>query len=230
MKGGRDTVDSAIGSIKEEGITKVGIMGGSFDPIHIAHLIVAESALEAFGLEKIIFIPTGNPPHKDSSKMSDAKNRLEMTKLATQSNSRFRVSTIEVYQGKVSYTIDTIAALQSHWGKEVSCYFIIGIDALIEIESWKAYEELLKSITMVVATRAGHVGNFIDTTIASLKENHHANILPMTIPDIEVSSTEIRKRVKENHSIKYLVPESVENYIKKNKLYRVSDQGGDTCE
>lgn len=197
---------------------KIGIMGGTFDPIHTGHLIIGEYARTTLNLDKIIFVPVGLPPHKDNSKVSTSSRRLEMTKLAINSNSYFYLSSIEVDRKEITYTIDTIKELKKIY-KEDELYFIIGGDSLFEIEKWKDFEQLIELCKFVVLERPGRTKEEIEQKKIELKLSYKIELEKIYSPLIDISSTEIRERVKNNLSIKYLVPESVEAYIMYHKLY-----------
>lgn len=197
---------------------KIGIMGGTFDPIHTGHLIIGEYARTTLNLDRVIFIPVGLPPHKDNSKVSTSKSRLQMTKLAIKSNSYFYLSSIEVDRKETTYTIDTIKELKNIY-KEDELYFVIGGDSLFEIEKWKNFNELINLCKFVVLQRPGRTKEKMDEKILELREAYKLELEKIYSPLIDISSTEIRQRVNNNLSIKYLVPESVEDYITNNRLY-----------
>ncbi len=198
---------------------KIGIIGGTFDPIHYGHLFIAETALDKLNLDKIIFIPAGIPPHKNQSLITDSFKRVDMVKLATKKNSNFEVSTIEVNKQKTSYTIDTIKELKKYYNNKVDIFFITGDDAFINIETWKKYDELLNSTNFIVMTRSINNSKLLNEKIELYKTKYNANVTKVEIPILEISSTDVRERIKKNNSIKYLLPEEVEKYILENKLY-----------
>lgn len=198
---------------------KIGILGGTFDPIHFGHLFIAQTALDRLGLNKIIFIPTGKPPHKKERLITDSYNRIDMLNLATKSNPQFEISFIEINRDKTSYTIDTIKELQLNYGEDTDIYFITGTDAFIDIETWKEYKELLSIAKFIVMTRQILNSELLDEKIELFIKKYGANITKIEIPTLDISSTDIRRRMKEGNSIKYLLPESVEKYILKNRLY-----------
>lgn len=197
---------------------KIGIMGGTFDPIHTGHLIIGEYARTTLNLDEIIFVPVGLPPHKDNSKVSTSSIRLEMTKLAISSNSYFYLSSIEVDRKEITYTIDTIKELKNIY-KEDELYFVIGGDSLFEIEKWKDFDELIQLCKFVVLERPDRTREEMDQKILELKLSYQIELEKIYSPLIDISSTEIRKRVKNDLSIKYLVPELVEAYIMDHELY-----------
>lgn len=194
---------------------KIGIMGGTMNPIHMAHLMIAEHIKEDFNLDKIYFLPTGDPPHKDLEVSSE--KRYEMTLIATSDNSDFEVLDIETKRKGKSFTVDTMTEL-SKTGDEY--YFIIGTDTLFLLRSWKDFEKITKMTSFIVAIRPGYEEDKkIDDEVRSLKEEFGLKIYLANIPKYEISSTDIRKRVSENKSIKYLVPDDVISYIEKEGLY-----------
>jgi len=187
---------------------KIGILGGTFNPVHIGHLILAEEAREKLGLDKIVFIPTALPPHKDSLNIALADKRLKMLKLAIKGNKHFTVSDIEIKRKGRSYTIDTLKELKQKYSRD-ELYFIIGSDLLKYLNEWKDLNEIIKMVKFVVATRPGfpleQIPNYIKT---------------LAIRAVDVSGFSVRECIQENKPFRYLVPEAVFNYINKNKLYR----------
>ncbi|OLS03339.1 nicotinate-nucleotide adenylyltransferase [Tissierella creatinophila] len=198
---------------------KIGIMGGTFNPIHLGHLILSEYIREGLNLDKIIFIPTGQPPHKDNSKVIDALHRKAMTELSIKDNPYFFLSNIELERKYKSYTIDTIKELKEQY-KDDTLIMIIGTDSLMSIESWKDSSELLKQIDFIVADRISREKEDTIKEIKRLNLKHSIEIKYLDIPLLEISSTEIRDRVRKNKSIKYLVKENVYKYILENNLYK----------
>jgi nicotinate-nucleotide adenylyltransferase len=187
---------------------KIGILGGTFNPIHIGHLILAEEAREKLGLDRIIFVPTYLPPHKDNNDIAAATHRYKMIKLVIKTNRFLAVSDIEIKRDGRSYTIDTIKEFKKLYGND-ELYFIIGSDLLKYLDEWKDLNEIIKMVNFVVATRPGYP-----------LEEIPAYISTMAIRAVDVSAFEIRKAIKENKSFRYLVPDAVFSYINKNKLYR----------
>ncbi len=191
---------------------KIGILGGTFDPIHIGHLVLAEQVKEKLKLNQVIFIPCFSPPHKRGRKLSPAKDRFQMTRLALEDNPSFSVSDIELKRRGLSYTIDTLRQLKNLY-PDSDIYFLTGSDVLNEIYTWKDPEKIYKLVKVVIAKRPGF--DEFDS------ENHFAKrSLIVRITGVDVSSSQIREKVKKGQSIKYLVPFKVEEYIKKRKLYR----------
>jgi nicotinate-nucleotide adenylyltransferase len=205
---------------------KIGLMGGTFNPIHFGHLVTAEEALKQFNLDKVIFIPTGTPPHKTRGPLASAEDRYLMTVIATASNDDFIVSRAEIDRSGKSYTIDTLRHMKSIFGDKATFYFITGADAILEILTWKDTDNVLKLCKFIAATRPGYDIKKIEelkykiSGDLSLDTAAQNSIYLMEIPALAISSTDIRKRINEGRPIKYLLPEGVSNYILKNDLYR----------
>ncbi len=202
---------------------KIGIMGGTFNPVHNGHLVTAQEALSQFRLDKVIFIPTGNPPHKVDNEIADAEDRHIMTVIATSSNSRFFVSRIEIDRKGKSYTIDTVRQLKGMYSKSSSLYFITGADAILEILTWKNTAEIISLCEFIAATRPGYNLARIEDLKKRLFGRDEASrnrIYIMEIPALSISSTDIRNRVRSGRPIDYLLPKGVSNYILKHELYK----------
>ena len=193
---------------------KIGIMGGTFDPIHVGHLMIAEAVWDEYKLEKVLFIPSANPPHKHDV-MTSARHRFNMTLLATCSNPHFEVSSIEMDRTGPSYTIDTIKALKKIYGDNTDFYFIIGADCIHELPSWHKIDELLKICKFIATKRPSYK---LDLSIIA-KEFSDYNIQLLETPELEISSTDIRQRIKKGYSIQYITTEQVQQYIRKEELY-----------
>ena len=196
---------------------KIGVLGGTFDPIHKGHLIIGEFARISAKLDKVIFIPSGTHPFKDNEVITDPKIRCKMVELAIKSNPYFEVSTIEIERTGINYTIDTIRYLKQEY-KEAEIYFIIGSDILFEIEKWYKFEKLIKLCQFILFYRTDKEEK-ISEIINKLKSRYNINIKKVNSPLLPISSTEIRQRVKQGKSIKYLVEENVEKYILENNIY-----------
>lgn len=192
-------------------------MGGTFDPVHIGHLVTAEVARHEFGLEKVYFVPSGKPPHKQTRPVTDAEHRYLMTLLATAANPHFYLSREEIDRSGYSYTVDTVEYfLQAEGPCEV--FFITGADAIRDMHTWHRYRDLLGLAQIVAATRPGFsLKTYINSEHFSQHELDHIHLLE--VPSLAISSTDIRRRVRDGRPIKYLVLESVENYIHKFGLY-----------
>ncbi len=201
-------------------LRKLGIMGGTFDPIHYGHLVTAEAVRSEFNLDQVLFVPSGLPPHKEVSSVTPATDRYLMTVLATLTNPYFEVSRVDIDRPGVTYTVDTLTDLRREYGPQVEFYFITGADALSEIFSWKNAEELVRGCIFVGATRPGFTQ---DHWTAEVEEFYHRNAASfrfIEVPALAISSTDLRRRVREGRSLRYLTPEEVVFYIKKNGLYR----------
>ncbi len=207
---------------------KIGIMGGTFDPIHLGHLVAAEAARCDFEMEKVIFVPSGQPPHKKDASISHKEFRYLMTVLATAANPYFEVSRTEIERKGDSYTIDTVKYMKEKMMPGGELFFITGADAILEIMTWKNVEELLDVATFIAATRPGYnLKELRERLSFKLHKRYMERIIPIEVPAMAISSTDIRNRLKEQRSIKYLLPESVENFIYKNGLYQDKQ---DTCK
>lgn len=199
---------------------RIGIMGGTFDPIHYGHLMLAEQIRTGFFLDEIVFIPVGRAPHKALSDTADKFQRYEMTKLAISSNPHFSVSDIEIIKEGVTYTIDTIREIKEKLGPNDALYFITGADALLLLESWKDYSELIKMVYFIGATRPGINNEALTKKINHLETTYDVHIELSYVPALAISSTDIRNRIDQEKSIRYLLPESVEQYISDHFLYK----------
>lgn len=197
---------------------RVGIMGGTFDPVHYGHLVTAEAAREQYGLQEIVFVPSGHPPHKTTGTVSDFWHRYQMAVLATATNPFFEVSRMEYERGGRSYTVDTLRAFRQLYGAGTELFFVTGADAILEIIGWKQPEELLAMCRFIAATRPGYDLRQLN---ALLGEYFSGSISILDIPAPSISSSDIRERVRRGASIKYLVPEAVEAYIIKSRLYQL---------
>ncbi|MCF7934826.1 MAG: nicotinate-nucleotide adenylyltransferase [Synergistales bacterium] len=195
---------------------RIGIMGGTFDPIHYGHLVVAEEAYFSLRLSEVIFVPTGLPPHKREMDISPAEDRHTMTLLATLDNPHFVLSRVEIDREAASHTVTTLREMR-HWfpPDSVTFFFITGMDAVLDIQTWKEPYALTELCTLVAAGRPGYNRAELD----KLPERIRQSIFPLEIPLLAISSTEIRRRVESGRSIRYLVPWSVEHYIYKKGLY-----------
>ncbi|MDF2890030.1 MAG: NadD [Clostridia bacterium] len=199
---------------------RYAIMGGTFDPIHFGHLAAAETVREKLNCQKVIFIPSGNPPHKKGRVLTDSIHRYTMTVLAANSNPYFEVSNIEMNRNGYSYTLDTIKELNKYYGKKVELLFITGADALLEIETWHKVDELLRLCSFVAVTRPGYDKSKLEQKLLYLQSKYNVELHIVDVPGLNISSTDIRKRVREGASIRYLVSDAVEQYVFKYELYR----------
>ncbi|MGH7357211.1 MAG: nicotinate-nucleotide adenylyltransferase, partial [Candidatus Rokuibacteriota bacterium] len=184
---------------------RLGVMGGTFDPIHYGHLVTAEEALVQFTLDEVVFVPTGQPWMKQGREVSPAEDRYLMTVIATASNPRFRVSRIEVDRDGPTYTVDTLRGLSSE-NPDAELYFITGADAMFEIFEWKDPDEVLAIAHFIAATRPGY-----DLRRFEAAATRHPDVSVMNIPALAISSTDVRERVHDGRPIRYLVPEGVKS-------------------
>jgi nicotinate-nucleotide adenylyltransferase len=194
---------------------RLGVMGGTFDPIHFGHLVTAEEALAQFSLDEVVFVPTGRPWMKEERDVSPAEDRYLMTVIATASNPRFSVSRVEIDRDGPTYTIDTLRALAAA-NRDAELYFITGADAIFEIFDWKDPDEVLHLAHFIAATRPGYDLRRFETR----SERKQPNVSAMNIPALAISSTDVRERVRDGRPIRYLLPEGVKSYIEKAGLYR----------
>ncbi len=187
----------------------IGILGGTFNPVHVGHLILAEEIREKLALDKVIFVPTFIPPHKKENKdIAKATDRLTMVKLAIKGNQYFSVSDVEIKRKGQSYTIDTLRVFKKKYPKD-NLFFITGSDLLNYLSEWKDVDQIMKIVKFVVATRPGYSLDKIPT-----------NIKKVDIRAIDVSAFEVRDCIKKKKSFRYLVPEQVFLYIKRKRLYK----------
>lgn len=198
---------------------KIGIMGGTFDPIHIGHLLLGEFAFEQFELDEIWFLPNGNPPHKDTDEMDTLlEHRVSMVKAAIKGAPHFKVSLHEAKEG-VHYTYKTLLEFHELYpGNEF--YFILGADSLFSIEQWKFFKEIFPTCTILAAMRDDKDVGVMQKQIAYLKEKYAADIELLRAPLLEISSTTIRERAANGLTVHYMVPDAVAAYIKEHHLYK----------
>ncbi len=199
-------------------MNKTGILGGTFDPIHNGHLFIAQNAACEFALDSVVFIPTGQTPHKNNNQISDKLHRYEMTRLACEDNPLFFVSDVEVKREQTCYTIDTIRELKAA-NPNTQYYYIIGYDCLHELPMWKDYKSLFHETKIIAVRRANNYSEDPYQVISKYEADYGAEILLLDIPIIEFSSTDIRQRVAGNKTVKYMLPCNVEAYIIANGLY-----------
>ena len=204
---------------------RIGILGGTFDPIHMAHLVIAEEARVRLGLEEIVFIPTGQPWLKAAQPISPAPARMEMVRLAVASNPFFRVSSIEVDRSGPTYTVDTLEALRDEWGQDTEVYFIVGMDALMDLPKWRDPVRILDLCTLVVFARPEY-GDVSFSDLEQAVPGARDNVRILSDPQFGVSGTDIRRRVARGVSIRYLVPEAVERFILDHRLYCKEEADG----
>lgn len=202
-------------------MARIGLYGGSFNPIHIAHLALAEHAAEALALERVIFIPARIPPHKRNEELASARHRVRMARLAVADNPRFSVSEIELKRPGRSYTIDTVCAMRKRFGGAAELFFLIGADTVGELKMWLEIRKLVTLCRFVPLRRPGVRLPDAGELAAEIGEKEARGILKrmLKMPRLEVSASDIRHRVAEGRSIRYLVPDAVAEYIRKYRLY-----------
>ncbi|WJL95696.1 nicotinate-nucleotide adenylyltransferase [Microbacterium sp. ET2] len=188
---------------------RIGVMGGTFDPIHHGHLVAASEVAQSFDLDEVVFVPTGNPWQK--TRVSDSEHRYLMTVIATASNPQFTVSRVDINRSGPTYTIDTLRDLK-HQRPDAELFFITGADAIAQILSWRDHDELWDLAHFVAVSRPGHV---LDTEGLPTED-----VSQLQIPALAISSTDCRERVRRGHPVWYLVPDGVVQYIAKHHLYR----------
>ena len=218
---------------------RIGLFGGTFNPIHTGHIQVALKVKQSFSLNKVLFIPSALPPHKEPGDVVDAGDRLEMINLSLSTYPDFIISNVELKRPGPSYTIDTVRHFKSVLGQDTTPYFILGLDAFLEIDTWKSYMDLFEIVPFIVIMRNGEGDSTVSrwktladylksrvsdgyTYSASRSCFSHKKKQPEFIfdmPPIDISSTQIRRRTKEGRSIKLMVPDVVENFIKSKGLY-----------
>ena len=194
---------------------RIGILGGMFNPIHYGHLVIASEVKDRLNLDKVIFVPAGKAPHK-KVKRATPDERYQMVSLAIKGNSSFAVSPIEIEKSKLAsrptFTLETIEEFVKIYGKRGKIYFIVGLDEMLKISTWKEPKKLLELCKFVVVTRPGYESKKLDKRIAS-------KVMMLQVPGLEISASDIRQRIKTGRPIGYLLPRSVEEYIRKKRLY-----------
>jgi nicotinate-nucleotide adenylyltransferase len=222
-------------------LERIGLYGGTFNPIHVGHLRSAWEVREAFGLTSVVFIPAALPPHKKSGRIENARNRLEMIRLALEDCAGFVVSDVELQRSGPSYTIDTVKHFKSTLAGDSEFHFIIGSDAFLEINTWKSFRELLSLIPFIVMARPHPASKSEEGPIAVLQDflgskisrgfvfhpesqcYYQADMMPVYVQNVtplDISSTRIRAMIREGRSPRFLIPDSVEKYIQAKGLYQ----------
>ena len=206
--------------MKNKGKYKIGVMGGSFDPIHKGHISLAEDALEQVGLDYVVVVPAGKQPFKLNAQPAPSVDRLNMVKLALKGHERMIPCDIEIEREGISYTYLTLRSMQEMLGPAADLYFIVGADSILKLETWMNSEELLTFYSFVVGSRPGYEDHEMDLAIIKLEGIYGTEIIRIENDLHDISSTDIRKMVSENKKIDDLVDPEVERYIREHELYR----------
>ena len=196
---------------------KLGIYGGTFNPLHTGHLLIAQEFYEQCELDRVIFIPSARPPHKRLSDVLAPEHRYQMALAATMNDQRFEVSDMEIQRPGLSYTIETLEAFRQTYGQESALYFAIGADSLVDIASWRRPDQVFELATIVVVPRPGF-------DIRRAPEPWRDRVIVLRTRELDISSTDIRKRVAQGRSVRYLVPDPVERYINDHGLYQSAEK------
>lgn len=203
---------------------RIGIMGGTFDPIHIGHLILGETAYHQFQLDKILFMPAGNPPHKQAREnRATDRQRVDMVRLAIASNPHFSLSLEEMHREGYTYTYRTLERLRKQ-NPDTEYYFILGADSLYTFDEWREPGRILGACTILVGTRNHTSDEKLDRAIQHLEKKYQGNIQKLESLNIDISSKMIRSWIEEGRSLAYYVPDQVIDYIEKNKIYKDCDK------
>ncbi len=200
-------------------IKALGLMGGTFDPIHYGHLIAAELSRCEFGLDRVLFIPAARPPHKEMETVLEAGHRLQMVKMAIAGNPAFEISTLEQERQGLSYTIDTVEYYLRRF-PGIELFFIMGMDSLLLFDTWRDYRRLAGLCRFIVVTRPGYAMEADNPALANLPPVLWEKLSALEIPGMDISSSDIRQRVRQNYPIKYMLPPAVEEYILRHALYQ----------
>ncbi len=196
---------------------KIGIMGGTFNPIHNGHLVLGEMAYEQFGLDKVLLMPNKKPYYKTTLDSISEEDRSEMVRIAASENDHFEFSDIELKRNEITYTVDTLEELTQQFpGNEY--YFILGKDSLDYLEKWKDADRIME-LTKIIAACRNDLDRTIDEKIEELNRKYHAHIYRLNSPNLEISSSFLREMLKKGRSCRYLVPDAVLSYIKEKRLY-----------
>ena len=197
---------------------RIGILGGTFDPVHLGHLLIAEESRIGLGLDQVLFVPAGRPWLKEGQPLTEARHRVKMVELAIASNLHFHVRLDEVDRSGLTYTVDTLEELRSEVPGDAEFYFILGLDAFESFHRWKEPDRILELCRLVVVSRPGYTDEERDRLLARYRD-HGDRICLLPVNSVDFSATEIRRRAAEGISFRYQVPEAVERYILQQRLY-----------
>ncbi len=217
---------------------RIGLFGGTFNPIHFGHLRSAEDIYQSFRLDQVIFIPSAHPPHKKVQEIPPASLRVAMVQLAIADNPHFALSEVEVHREGKSYSFETIGYFRRQFGLQTNLYFILGLDAFLEVNTWKRYTELFELCHFIVMTRPGFEKKFspehlpidlaehfcYDTLKAGYIHRSGYGVFPKEITALDISSTTIRRNFQKGLSVKYLLAPAVEEFIYRHNLYQIKDE------
>lgn len=198
---------------------KIGILGGSFNPIHIGHILMCRYTFEQLNLEKVYLMPNEKPPHKKDQSMLTADHRLNMCKIVEKNNAFIETISVEIGNNKTNYTVETMEYLLNDRFQDCEIHFIVGADSLLQIETWRAYTKLFKLINFVCIMRPSYNEEKVKNKICYLEEKYNITIEKIKMPLIGLSSTDIRNRILEKKSVKYMLDPDVIDYIHTNKLF-----------
>lgn len=197
---------------------RIGIFGGTFDPVHLGHMIIGEQVMDELGLDRVVFVPGGIPPHKEASSVrASAEDRLALVQAAVAANERFTVDRVEIDSGRVMHSVETVQILKGRSPQD-EWFFITGADEVSNLLSWKGADRLLEEVVMVAATRPGYDLSRLDHLEDGLQ--NFDRIFPVECSRVDISATNIRRRMLQGKSIRYLVPDGVREIIEEKGLYR----------
>jgi nicotinate-nucleotide adenylyltransferase len=201
--------------------SRVGVLGGTFDPIHIGHLILAEEAREQLKLDLVYFVPAGNPPHKQGRRLAPVEARVQMTELAVAGNDAFRVSRVDADRAGPHYTIDMVQIIQGQLPPGCELFFLMGFDSLTELPAWHEPARLITACHLVALTRHDIDVDWekLEAALPGIRQR----VTILDIPELEIASHQLRERIREGRSIRYLVPEPVRQYIAREEIYGTKD-------
>ena len=201
--------------------SRIGVFGGTFDPIHVAHLAVAEDCRAQLALDELLFVPTGHPPHKQGRQISSVVDRVAMVELAIADNPRFSLSRVDVDRPGLSYTVDTLRDLRLERGPDVDFFFIVGGDSLRELGSWRNPDQIFEECQVVAVNRPGYPTDDL-TMLERAAPRSRGRVIQLMVPELAIAASDLRRRVATGQSIRYLVPDSVWRYIERQQLYSLN--------
>lgn len=197
---------------------KIAVIGGAFDPVHLGHLAAAQTVYESFDVEKVVLMPLGDAPHKAVSRIPALK-RYEMVEAAVRDNPAFAVSDMEIRRGGKTYTVDTVREIKAI-NPDIDIYFVMGADELEAIDTWRSPDVLFSLCSVIAMSRPGYNTDGLVKKIEEVKKNYGGEAYFLEVPSLDISSSDLRKRIKDGRSVKYLIPKEAEKYIIKHDLYK----------